>query len=78
MRSGAPAGVFVAALLVLLYSAAKGWGLLVLLSTAVLIGVLVAAAAQRQMSADPDARRFPADRDRPWRRGSDDVEQPEQ
>lgn len=65
-RSGAvDAGVFVAALVLLFVSAAKGWGLLAWLSGIVLIGVMVTTAARRQLRGG-DGRG--GDGGRPWRR----------
>lgn len=59
------AGVFVAALVLLFVSAAKGWTLLLWLCVAVLVGVMVTNVARRQLRQ--------GDRqdsgERPWRRG---------
>lgn len=58
------AGVFVAALVLLFVSVAKGWTLLLWLCVAVLVGVMVTSAARRQLQ-----QRDGGDRgERPWRR----------
>jgi hypothetical protein len=59
------AGVFVAALLLLMVSAAKGWTLLMWLSVVVLVGVMVTTAARRQLREGDDGDSG----ERPWRRG---------
>lgn len=65
-RKGAvDAGVFVAALVLLFVSAAKGWTLLLWLCVAVLVGVMVTTAARRQLGEG--GRKDAAER--PWRRG---------
>lgn len=58
------AGVFVAALVLLLVSVAKGWPVLPWVFGAVLVGVMVTTAARRQQADDS-----PSDAGgRPWRR----------
>lgn len=64
-RKGAvDAGVFVAALVLLFVSAAKGWTLLLWLCVAVLVGVMVTNVARRQLQQG-DSR---DSGERPWRR----------
>ncbi|MFF5404601.1 hypothetical protein ACFY8K_16830 [Streptomyces misionensis] len=64
-RKGAvDAGVFVAALVLLFVSAAKGWTLLLWLCVAVLVGVMVTTAARRQLQ---QSGKRDSD-ERPWRR----------
>ncbi|MEV7154894.1 hypothetical protein AB0N77_09745 [Streptomyces misionensis] len=64
-RKGAvDAGVFVAALILLFVSAAKGWTLLLWLCVAVLVGVMVTTAARRQLREGGSE----AGGERPWRR----------
>lgn len=69
MRSDAAAGVFVGALVVLIVSAIKGWTVVIVLAVAVLLGVLVATARQRQTGPDPEVTLRPGGKERPWRRG---------
>lgn len=59
------AGVFVAALVLLFVSFAKGWAVLAAVSGVILIGVMVTTAARRQLGGGQRPRK---DR-RPWQRG---------
>lgn len=68
MRTDVAAGVFVAALLVLLVSLVQGWGVLAVLAGAVMLGTIVATARQRRTGPDPDVTLRPGGKDRPWRR----------
>ncbi|MFJ3310297.1 hypothetical protein ACIPSA_46360 [Streptomyces sp. NPDC086549] len=61
------AGVFVAALVLLFVSVAKGWTLLAWLCGVVLIGVMVTNAARRQQAGG----RTPETGERPWRKRSE-------
>lgn len=70
MRSDAAAGVFVAALVLLLVGLAEGWPLLWIVAAAVMLGVLVATARQRRTGPDPEVTLRPGD-ERAWRRGDD-------
>lgn len=57
------AGVFVAALVLLFVSFAKGWAILAALSGVILVGVMVTTVARRQLGGQR-----PRDDSRPWRR----------
>jgi len=70
MRSDAAAGVFVAALVLLLVGLLEGWTLLWVVAAAVMVGVLVATARQRRTGPDPEVTIRPGD-ERPWRRGGE-------
>lgn len=67
MRTNAAAGVFVGALVVLILSAMRGWTVLVVLAIAVMVGTLVATAAQRRLGPEPEVTLRPGGKDRPWR-----------
>lgn len=69
MRTQGAAGVFAGALVVLIVAALKGWAVLVVLAIAVMVGTLVATAAQRRTGPDPEVTLRPGGKDRPWRRG---------
>ncbi|MFJ8154826.1 hypothetical protein [Streptomyces sp. NPDC094468] len=71
MRSDAAAGVFVAALVVLIVSVIKGWPLLIVLAVAVMVGTLAATARQRRTGPDPEVTLRPGGEGRPWREPRD-------
>jgi hypothetical protein len=67
MRTDAAAGVFVAALVLLLVSVLQGWTPLAWVCGVVMLGVLVATARQRRTGPDPETVIRPGD-ERAWRR----------
>lgn len=73
MRTDAAAGVFVAALVVLLVSWAQGWDVLAVLAGAVMLGTIVATARQRRTGPEPDVMLRPGGDGRPWQRPKDDA-----
>ena len=73
MRTDAAAGVFVAALVVLLVSWAQGWDVLAVLAGAVMIGTIVATARQRRTGPEPDVTLRPGGEGRPWQQPKDDA-----
>ncbi|MFJ9413150.1 hypothetical protein ACIRPT_03165 [Streptomyces sp. NPDC101227] len=71
MRTDAAAGVFVAALAVVLVSLAQDWDVLAVMAGAVMLGTIVATARQRRTGPDPDVTLRPGGEGRPWRRPKD-------
>lgn len=71
MRTDAAAGVFVAALVVLLVSWAQGWRVLAVVAGAVMLGTIVATARQRRTGPAPDMTLRPGGEGRPWKRSED-------
>lgn len=71
VRTDAAAGVFVAALVLLLVSVLEGWTPLAVICGAVMVGVLVATARQRRTGPDPEVTIRPGD-ERAWRRRDSD------
>jgi hypothetical protein len=67
VRTDAAAGVFVAALVGLLFSLANGWGPMAVVCIAVMVGVMVATARQRRSGPEPETVIRPGD-ERAWRR----------
>jgi hypothetical protein len=72
-RSDVAAGVFVAALVLLLVSVLQGWTPLAWVCGAVMLGVLAATARQRRTGPDPTTVIRPGD-ERAWQRRRDDSE----
>lgn len=73
MRTDAAAGVFVAALLLLLVSLMAGWKPLAVVCGVVMVGVLVATTRQRRTGPDPEVVIRPGN-ERAWRREDGDGE----
>lgn len=67
MRTDAAAGVFMAALALLLVSLMAGWKPLAVIAGVVMLGVIVATARQRRTGPDPEVTIRPGD-ERAWRR----------
>ncbi len=72
-RSDVAAGVFVAALVLLLVSLREGWTPLAWVCGAVMLGVLVATARQRRTGPEPTTVIRPGD-ERAWQRRRDEGE----
>lgn len=66
MKTDAAAGVFVAALVLLLFSLMMGWRPVAVVCGVVMVGVLVATARRSRETANPEVLGRPGDK--PWRR----------
>jgi hypothetical protein len=67
-KTDAAAGVFVAALVLLLISLMQGWRPLAVLAGVVMLGVIVATARERRTGPDPETVLRPGGDERAWRR----------
>lgn len=78
-RSDGAVGVFAVGLALLMLGLWTGftWALIVL-GGLLMLGAVAATARQRRTGPSPEVTLRPGGKGRPWRRGSDDVEEPQQ